>query len=90
MGTCRFAKRVSKIQNLVSRNEQVDPGVIIQRLKREVQELKAELVLMKGGEGIKEMLTSEDIDRCNKMVEEFIGTSDPTKNLVLSDRLMIN
>ena len=45
---------------------------------------------MKGGEGIKEMLTSEDIDRCNKMVEEFIGTSDPTKNLVLSDRLMIN
>lgn len=68
----------------------MDPGVIIQRLKREVQELKAELVLMKGGEGIKEMLTSEDIDRCNKMVEEFIGTSDPTKNLVLSDRLMIN
>lgn len=36
LSTCRFAKRVSKIQNLVSRNEQVDPGVIIQRLKREV------------------------------------------------------
>jgi len=29
LGTCRFAKRVSKIQNLVSRNEQVDPGIII-------------------------------------------------------------
>jgi len=29
LSTCRFAKRVSKIQNLVSRNEQVDPGVII-------------------------------------------------------------
>ncbi len=36
LSTCRFAKRVSKIQNLVSRNEQVDPGIIIQRLKREV------------------------------------------------------
>lgn len=75
---------------MVSRNEQVDPGVIIQRLKREVQELKAELALMKGGEGVKEILTSEDIDRCNKMVEDFIGTGDPTKSLVLSDRLMIN
>lgn len=29
LSTCRFAKRVAKIQNLVSRNEQVDPGIII-------------------------------------------------------------
>jgi kinesin family protein 6/9 len=48
LSTCRFAKRVSKIQNLVSRNEQVDPGIIIQRLKREVAELKAELALARG------------------------------------------
>lgn len=89
LSTCRFAKRVSKIQNLVSRNEQVDPGIIIQRLKKEVSELKAELALVKGGEQ-KEHLTSEDIDRCNKMVEDFIETVDPTKSLVLSDRLMIN
>ena len=46
--------------------------------------------MLKGGEGIKELLTSEDIDRCNKMVEEFIDTSDPTRNLILADRLMIN
>lgn len=36
------------------------------------------------------MLTSEDIDRCNKMVEDFIGTTDPQKTLILNDRLMIN
>jgi kinesin family protein 6/9 len=89
LSTCRFAKRVSKIQNLVSRNEQVDPGIIIQRLKREVAELKAELALARG-EQVKESLTSEDIDRCNKMVEEFIDTTDPSKTLVLADRLMIN
>jgi kinesin family protein 6/9 len=29
LSTCRFAKRVSKIQNMVSKNEQVDPGLII-------------------------------------------------------------
>lgn len=72
LSTCRFAKRVSKIQNLVSRNEQADPSVIIARLKREVAELKAELVMLKGGEGVKESLTAEDIDRCNKMVEDFV------------------
>jgi len=89
LSTCWFAKRVSKIQNLVSRNEQVDPGVIIQRLKKEVAELKAEIALLKG-EDVKENLTSEDIERCNKMVEEFIDSSDPSKTLVLSDRLLIN
>jgi len=79
LSTCRFAKRVAKIQNLVSRNEQVDPGVIIQRLKREVAELKAELAMVKGGEGVKESLTSEDIDRANKAVEDFVNNADPTK-----------
>ena len=46
--------------------------MIIARLKREVAELKAELLMLKGGEGVKESLTAEDIDRCNKMVEDFV------------------
>jgi kinesin family protein 6/9 len=54
-----------------------------------VQELKAEIALLKGEE-VKENLTSEDIDRCNKMVEEFIDSTDPSKNIILADRLMIN
>jgi hypothetical protein len=60
-------------------------------LKREVSELKAELAMLKGGEGVKESLTSEDIDRCNKAVEEFVDSADPTKAMqVMADRLMIN
>jgi kinesin family protein 6/9 len=50
LSTCRFAKNVSLIQNKVSRNESVDPGVIISRLKKEIAELKAELAIAKGGE----------------------------------------
>jgi len=46
--------------------------------------------MLKGGENVKESLTSEDIDRCNKMVEGFIDSSDPSKNIVLADRLLIN
>jgi len=50
----------------MKKNERVDAGVIISRLKKEVADLKAELALIKG-ENAKEMLTSEDIERCNLM-----------------------
>ena len=50
LSTCRFARNVSMIQNKISKNERVDPGVIISRLKKEVAELKAELSMAKGGE----------------------------------------
>jgi hypothetical protein len=33
----------------MKKNETVDPGVIISRLKKEVADLKAEINLMKGG-----------------------------------------
>lgn len=89
ISTCRFARSVSLIQNKVTRNERVDPGVIISRLKKEVNDLKAELAILKGGEQ-KEHLTSEDIERCNLAVKDFIDTTDMSKSLVMPDRLMIN
>lgn len=48
MSTCRFASRVAMIKNSVIKNESLDPALVIQRLKRENAELKAELVLLKG------------------------------------------
>jgi kinesin family member 6/9 len=50
LSTCRFARNVSMIQNKMQRNERVEPGVIISRLKKEVAELKAELAMAKGGQ----------------------------------------
>lgn len=88
LSTCRFARSVSLIQNKLIRNETVDPGVIISRLKKEVAELKAELAILKGGEQ-KDHLSAEDIERCNLMVQDFINTNEH-KNLVMPDRLMIN
>ena len=64
------------IQNDMKKNERVDAGVIISRLKKEVSDLKAELALVKG-EGMKENLTGEDIERCNVMVNNFIKSDDP-------------
>lgn len=73
----------------MTRNERVDPGVIISRLKKEISELKAELAMAKGGEQ-KDHLTSEDIERCNLAVKDFIDSTDMSKSLVMPDRLMIN
>jgi len=60
----------------MKKNETVDPGVIIARLKQEVKDLKAEIALIKGG-AQKDHLSGEDVDRCNKMVKDFIMSTDP-------------
>ena len=57
ISTCRFAMRVALIKNDVTRNETVDPGVIIARLKKENAQLKAEIALMKGED------TKEELDK---------------------------
>ena len=52
------------IKNTVSKNERADPALIIQRLKKEVTDLKAEIALLKGGSQ-KDHLEPDDITRIN-------------------------
>ena len=89
LSTCRFAKRVAKIKNDAQKNEVTDPGIIIERLKKENAELKSEISLLKGGSH-KDHLEPEDIDKCKKMVETFIADRDPSATIILSDKLQIN
>jgi kinesin family protein 6/9 len=51
ISTCRFAQRVALIQNTAVLNEEVDPKLVIARLKREVARLKAELAIARGEAG---------------------------------------
>ena len=81
--------RVALIKNDIERNETVDPGIIIARLKKENAQLKAELALMKGGD-VKEELDKYEIEDCHKMVEEYIKDEDPLAAIILTDRLKIN
>lgn len=89
LGTCRFARSVQMVQNDMKKNETVDPGIIIQRLKKEVADLKSEISLIKG-EKQRDHLSAEDVERCNQMVAHFVKSTDPEETLVLPDRLMIN
>ena len=45
LATCRFAQRVAKIKNEAVLNEELDPSLQIQRLKREVNQLKEQIRL---------------------------------------------
>jgi kinesin family protein 6/9 len=89
VSTCRFAQRVASIKNEVMRNEQLDPSLIIQRLKQEIVELKAEIRMLKG-ESALDHLEAEDIEECRQLVAGFVEARDPSVRLVLSDMLKIN
>ncbi len=89
ISTCRFAQRVALIKNSLLKNEAVDPALIIQKLKKENEELKAEIAFLKG-DGGKTQLDQDDQENCRKIVEGFIADPDPGARIVLKDMLMIN
>ena len=66
MSTCRFAQRVAMIKNDALLNEEMDPRLMVEKLKREVALLKEELA-MATGEQRTDDLTEEDINRWRSM-----------------------
>lgn len=70
MSTCRFAQRVALIKNDAILNEELDPKLIIVKLKKEVQQLKEEL-LMATGEQRTDSLSEEDLDRSGNLEASF-------------------
>jgi len=68
----------------------VDPSLIIQRLKGEISELKAEIRILKGGNDPRENLEPEEIEECRRIVSEFIDSRDPSMKIVVGDMLKIH
>lgn len=60
ISTCRFAQRVALIRNDVMLNEELDPKLLIAKLKRENQELREQLALATGSQQSEE-LSEDDI-----------------------------
>lgn len=88
LSTCRFAQRVALVKNTAVVNEVVDPNILIQKQKGEIEELKNELAMLKG-KNQKSFLEKEDVDECRKIVEEFLKDETYTKKVEVKDRLMI-
>ncbi|MEE6473567.1 hypothetical protein FKM82_010085 [Ascaphus truei] len=59
ISTCRFAQRVAMIKNEAILNEEIDPQLMIVRLKKEVQALKDELAMITGEQRTEELTQAE-------------------------------
>ncbi|XP_063764289.1 kinesin-like protein KIF6 isoform X3 [Eleginops maclovinus] len=81
ISTCRFAQRVALIKNEATLNEELDPALLIARLKREIQSLKEELTMVTG-EQRDGQLTVGEIQRLEELVKAFLDDPDP--DLMLS------
>ncbi|KAK7483515.1 hypothetical protein BaRGS_00025189 [Batillaria attramentaria] len=75
ISTCRFAQRVAMIRNDVMLNEELDPKLLIQKLKRENQELREQLN-MATGEQLSDELTADELQWCEDSVKRYLEDSD--------------
>ncbi|XP_076605030.1 kinesin-like protein KIF6 [Chaetodon auriga] len=82
ISTCRFAQRVGLIKNEAILNEELDPVLLIARLKREIQCLKEELAMLTG-EQREDQLTVEEIQKLEEFVKAFLDDPDPDVTLSL-------
>jgi kinesin family protein 6/9 len=70
ISTCAFAGRVASIKNKAEINEEVDPRLIIRRLKQQVQELKEEVAVLRGEKIYRAgPLSAEEKERCAQIVQ---------------------
>ncbi|CAD7931766.1 unnamed protein product [Amoebophrya sp. A25] len=74
LSTCRFAQRVACIKNSAIVNEELDPSLMIKRLKREILELKDQLKQYQQSDEDQndEPLSMEQVEKCRKNVTEFV------------------
>ncbi|KAG5265447.1 hypothetical protein AALO_G00242590 [Alosa alosa] len=89
ISTCRFAQRVAQIKNEALLNEELDPTLLITRLKKEVQTLKDELAMITG-EQRSDVLTPHEIQRLQEQVKVFLDDADPEVKLELGPDMRKN
>ncbi|XP_072266412.1 kinesin-like protein KIF6 [Pyxicephalus adspersus] len=80
ISTCRFAQRVALIKNEALLNEEIDPQLMIVRLKKEIQALKDELALVTGEQRTDD-LTQEETLRLDEQIHNFLEDGDPESSL---------
>lgn len=77
LSTCRFAQRVSLIKNKASVNEDMDPSMVIRRLKSEILELREEIAFLKGEAGEGDILTPQELEDLKNKIRAYSNDMDP-------------
>ncbi|KAH7281878.1 hypothetical protein KP509_35G000500 [Ceratopteris richardii] len=81
ISTCRFAQRVATISNRAVLNEEIDPNLVIRRLKQEIKDLKMEIQLLRGTSE-EHTMNEMDLKSLQNQVYDFINdkSSEATLN----------
>lgn len=77
LSTCRFAQRVSLIKNKATVNEDLDPSMVIRRLKAEILELREEIAFLKGESGEGDVLTPQELEDLKNKIRSYSSDMDP-------------
>ncbi|PNW88606.1 hypothetical protein CHLRE_01g036800v5 [Chlamydomonas reinhardtii] len=89
ISTCRFAQRVAMVRNTVLLNEELDPSLIIRRLKQELRDLKEEVKMLRGEEEERGPLTPDELVRLQGQVETYVADNSPEASLNLGGSMMM-
>ncbi|ESL11769.1 kinesin [Trypanosoma rangeli SC58] len=75
ISTCRFAQRVALIRQNAHINEEVDPHLLVRKLKMELQQLRDQLAFYTkdGGGAPDRELTDDEKQRCQDMVQRYVS-----------------
>ena len=76
ISTCNFAQRVALVKNEAVVNEDLDPELLIRRLKGELSLLREELKFMKGETGEGYDLTDEQREDIERKVKGYVDDKD--------------
>ena len=85
VSTCRFAQRVARVKNDAHLNEELDPSVVIKRLKGEIASLKEEIAFLKGEAGEGQELTDRDKALLKQKCIDFVNDRDPESCLSVGE-----
>lgn len=84
ISTCRFAARVAMVKNTAWVNEEIDPKLVIKKLKLQVKELREELKALRGEKFLNKTLDPDELEACQQLVREYMQQTSPQITYSLS------
>jgi kinesin family member 6/9 len=81
ISTCSFAQRVALVKNTATVNEELEPQLVIQRLKAEILKLREEVKFLKGENGDDGNITEDQRFELNRAIHHYLKNKDPGSEL---------
>ncbi|CAK4088615.1 unnamed protein product [Aphanomyces euteiches] len=85
LSTCRFAQRVARVRNDAHLNEEVDPAIVIRRLKAQIVSLQEELSVLKGEAKEGDELKDYEKDKLRQKCIDYANDRDPEAHLNMGE-----